>query len=461
MKHTAWLLFLLFPLHTYSQQQPTPVQRALQRTETVASLPQAGELLTLRDAVSLALEKDYQIRIARSQEQIARNNNIPGNAGLYPIVTGNVASNGSVQNLNQKFLDNLRPAQTANGVFNRTSTYGLNLTYPVFNGFTGFIQLEQLGELVRISEVNTRLNIETTIANVVTTYYDVIRQLQQMLSLRQALDISRERLELARANYEVGTRSKVDFLSAQVDFNADSASLVAQEQNLRNAKILLNSLLVRDPSMEFAVRDTIVVRNDLAIEPLRQSLFDNNPQLVTAKLNRRVADRNTRLARAARLPTVNLQTGYNITNIQNQGGFGIGSALNNGLTYNVQAAIPIFNGGNVRRNIANAKVNEIIAEYQEADQRIALQQALDQTYTQYRNSLTLLNLEVQNYQIAIQNIDIAYERYRVGNSTAVEFRDVQRNAVAAQTRLINAEFNAKAAEIELFRLSSTIAQNFQ
>jgi hypothetical protein len=40
----------------------------------------------------------------------------------------------------------------------------------------------------------------------------------------------------------------------------------------------------------------------------------------------------------------------------------------------------------------------------------------------------------------------------------VEFRDVQRNAINAQTRLIDAEFNAKAAEIELFRLSSTITQ---
>lgn len=461
MKQPVWLFLLLSPLLAYSQQQTTPVQRALQRTETVASVPQTGELLTLRDAISMALEKDYQIKIARSQEQIARNNNIPGNAGLWPTITGNVNSNGSYQNLNQGFIDNIRPRQIANGIFNRTGVFGLGANYTLFNGFANFISYEQLGELVKISEVNTRLNIESTIASVTTAYYDVVRQLQQILSLRQALDISRERLELARANYEVGTRSKVDFLSAQVDYNADSAALVAQEQNLRKAKILLNSLLVRDPATEFAIRDTIIVRTNLALEPLQQSLFENNPLLVNAKLNRRVAGRNTQIAKASRLPTVNLQTAYNYTRIDNQGGFGIGNARNTGLTYNIQAAIPIFNGGNIKRVIANAKTNELIAEYQEADQKVALQQAFDQTYTQYRNSLTLLNLEAQNYQIAIQNIDIAYERYRVGNSTAVEFRDVQRNAVAAQTRLINAEFNAKAAEIELLRLSSTIAQSFQ
>jgi outer membrane protein TolC len=72
----------------------------------------------------------------------------------------------------------------------------------------------------------------------------------------------------------------------------------------------------------------------------------------------------------------------------------------------------------------------------------------------------LLNVEVQNYKIALENIDIAYDRYRVGNSTPVEFRDVQRNSVAALARLFDAEFNAKSAEIELLRLSSSISQAF-
>jgi outer membrane protein len=120
--------------------------------------------------------------------------------------------------------------------------------------------------------------------------------------------------------------------------------------------------------------------------------------------------------------------------------------------------MPIYNGGNFRRQTTVAQINERVVADQLADLRLQLVATLEQTYQTYRNSLTLLNLEVQNYQIATQNIDIAYERYRVGNSTAVEFRDVQRNAVQAQTRLFDASFNAKAAEIELLRLSSTITK---
>ncbi|WP_266367299.1 TolC family protein [Tellurirhabdus rosea] len=430
------------------------MQRALQRTLTVATIPQPGEQISLQQAVQTAIEKNYQIQITRAEQEIARNNYDRGAAGYLPIVTGNFTSNGSLQNINQTFLQNLRPPQEIRGAFNRTNTVGLNATYNILD-FDRGLNYNRLGELVRFSEVTTRANMEATAASVTSTYYDVIRQLQRLIAFRQALSISRERLELARANYEVGTRSRVDYLSAQVDYNADSAALVAQEQSLRNAKIVLNTLMVREPLTEFAVRDTILVRTDLQLEPLRQAV-SNNPLLVQAVLNRRLADIDVRIARAQQLPQVGITTGYNQTFINNQGGFGVATAHNRGLTYSLTAAVPIFNGYNLRRQINNAKINTQIAERQELDQRLQLVSALEQTFTQYQNSLTLLNLEVQNFNIARQNVDIAFERYRVGNSTAVEFRDVQRNAVAAETRLIDAEYNAKVAEIELLRLTSTI-----
>lgn len=458
MKLSISLFFSLLSFAVSAQQAPNAIQRVQQRTFTMATLPQPGEVLSLQQAVTLATEKNYQVQINRSQEQIARNNYVKGNAGYLPVLTGNATSNGGLQNLDQTFLDGLRPRQSINGIFNRTTNFGLNLNYTIFNGYARSATYYQLRQLVQISTVSTRANVEATVASVATGYFDVVRQLQRLIAFTQALDISRERLELARATYEVGTRSKVDFLSAQVDYNTDSAALLSQEQSLRNAKILLNTLLVRDALTEFAVRDTILVRPNLQLSPLQESLTANNPQLVSAVLNRTLADVSVRLANAQQLPLVTAQTGYNYQFINNQGGFGVRTARNNGFTYLFQATIPIFNGYNLKRQIQNARVNTLIAQNQENDQRLQLQSALTQTYQAYQNSLALLNLEIQNNKLANQNVDIAYDRYRIGNSTFVEFRDVQRNAINAQIRLIEAEYNAKAAEIELLRLSSTITQ---
>ncbi|WP_345243891.1 TolC family protein [Nibrella saemangeumensis] len=455
MRFSLILFLLVSPYALVAQQLRNPAQRAVKQT----TLVQQGEQLTLPEAISSALEKNYSIRISRAQERIANNNNTYGNAGFFPLVTANLQRNYVNQNLRQEFFNALQPPQRIYGVNNNNLTVGPSVQWTIFNGLGMFIAYDRLNELVRLGEANTRANVEATVADITTAYYDVIRQLQRLLAFRQALDISGDRLELAKANYEVGTRSRVDFLSAQVDYNADSAAYIAQEQAVRNSKILLNTLLVRDPNTEFAVRDTILVRTDLALENLRQSVLANNPQLVVAALNRRVAYHDIRLLQAQQLPQVDLLATYNFIAQNNEAGFGIRQARNDVLTYGIRISVPIFNGLNQRRLIQNAKINSMVTEYQEADQRLQLQSQLDQTFNQYQNSLKLVNLEVQNYQIAIQNVDIAYERYRVGNSTAVEFRDVQRNAVAAQTRLIDALFNAKAAEIELLRLSSTIVQN--
>jgi outer membrane protein len=46
------------------------------------------ELLTLENAISTALEKSYAIKVARSREAIAHNDNTRGNAGMLPVVAG-------------------------------------------------------------------------------------------------------------------------------------------------------------------------------------------------------------------------------------------------------------------------------------------------------------------------------------------------------------------------------------
>ena len=458
MKLNHWILFACLPFTAFAQSTPNAIKRAQLRTPTMATLPQPGQVLTLPQAIEQAVKENYQLQINRSQEEIARNNYTKGNAGYLPSLSFNGTSNGGLQNSYQTYLNDIRPPLTISGAFNRASNLGLNLNYIVYNGYTRSATYGQLAQLLKISSVTTRANVEATVANVATNYYNVVRQLERLIAFSQALDISHERLELARANYEVGTRSKVDFLSAQVDYNTDSAALISQEQALRNAKIALNTLLVRDPLTEFAVRDTIIARNSLQLAPLQQSLTTNNPLLTAAVLNRTLADLNVRLASAQQLPLVTAQTGYNYQFIDNQGGFGIKTARTSAITYNITATIPIFNGYNLKRQVQNARVGKVIAQNQEEDQRLQLQSALAQTYQTYENSLKLLNLEVLNNQLANQNVDIAYDRYRIGNSTFVEFRNVQRNAIDAQTRLIEAEYNAKAAEIELLRLSSTISQ---
>ncbi len=417
------------------------------------------DLLTLENAISAALEKNYSIKIARSREAIAHNDNTRGNAGMLPVVTGSTQANFTTNSVNQTFFpigNTTRDPLVQTGVQNRNSTSGINLVWTVFDGLGMFATAERLREIENLGKTNVKINIENTVAQIAAAYYDVIRQKQRLESLKDALDISNTRRELAKANYEVGTTSKSEYLAAQVDYNGDQAALVAQEQVLKNSKINLNALMLRDFEIDFNVPDTIIFRKDLQIAQLQENLKIKNPNLIAADQNRKIAAIVERETRATRMPQVDLLGGYTYNTLNNEVGFGVKSSKNGSLNYGARLVIPIYDGLNQRRREQNAKVNTYIAEYQQADAQLQLLSILERTYNTYRNSLQLFEFEEKNLTIARQNVDLAFERFKFGNSTPLEFREAQRNAVATESRLIEAAFNVKVTEIELLRLSSSI-----
>lgn len=87
---------------------------------------------------------------------------------------------------------------------------------------------------------------------------------------------------------------------------------------------------------------------------------------------------------------------------------------------------------------------------------IQMQSDLQRTYNTYMNSKRLLQIEQKNYEVAIENADIALDRFRLGIANYLEFRDAQVNRLAAESRLIESLYNIKESEIELMRLSGRI-----
>src|SRR4051794_30499763 len=68
---------------------------------------QAQEVLTLEQAIDIALKNNYDIRISKNDAEIASRNNTAGNAGMLPKVTGVLSDNYTLSHLNQQFTSGL------------------------------------------------------------------------------------------------------------------------------------------------------------------------------------------------------------------------------------------------------------------------------------------------------------------------------------------------------------------
>lgn len=420
------------------------------------ALAQAQQTLTLEEAIQQGITKQYSIQISRQRERIAANENSLGNAGFLPTITGSANKNYTVSGLNQSFFGGLRPPLVQSGVNSNSGNAGVAMAWTLYDGKGMFILRDRFKELQNLGAKQTESNIENLIALISTTYYDIIRQSLRVNNFKKGLEISNDRLKLAKDRYEVGQGSKVDYYSAQVDYNEDKALLIAQEQAFTNTKIGFNTLLIKEYKADFSINNTIDLLPKLTLSELKMSALSQNPALIGAILSKKISDLETKNIQSQQKPQIDLVAGYNLNSVANGAGFGVEKGSSDVFNYGLRATINIFDGYNQKRRIQNAKINAEIASMQIEDLKNALLSALERTYVTYENSLNLIQLETENYAIAKQNIDIAFDRFKVGIATSYELREVQRNAVAAETRLIEAKFAAKSAEIELIRLSGNL-----
>lgn len=417
---------------------------------------QAQQMLTLEDAIQQGITKQYSIQISRQRERIAANENSLGNAGFLPTITGSANKNYTISGIDQSFFGGLRPPLVQSGVNSNSGNVGMAMAWTLYDGKGMFILRDRYKELQNLGAKQTESSIENLIALISTTYYDIIRQNLRVNNFKKGLEISNDRLKLAKDRYEVGQGSKVDYYSAQVDYNEDKALLIAQEQSFTNTKIGFNTLLVKDYKADFQIVNTIDLLPKLKLSELKMSALSQNPTLIGAILSKKISDLDTKNLQSQQKPQIDLLAGYNLNSVANGAGFGVEKGSSDVFNYGLRATINIFDGYNQKRRIQNAKINAEIAALQIEDLKNALLSALEKTYVTYENSMNLIQLETENYTIAKQNIDIAFDRFKVGIATSYELREVQRNAVAAETRLIEAKYAAKAAEIELIRLSGNL-----
>lgn len=420
---------------------------------TLTTKVAAQPILTLEEAVRIALENNYDIRIATNSLNIDRNNVTYGNAGFLPAVGADFSNNNSIEDTRQNRSDGT--VREGNGVKSAGTNYGVGLNWTVFNGFKMFARYDQLKVLRNLGEENLRLAMLTKVADVINIYYDLVQQQQQLASYDTIIAISRSRVDIAQARFEIGKAARLEVLNAQVDFNTDTTNLIRQRNLYYTSRIQLNEQLARDVSTDFRVVDTIVIDNSLMFNDLSAQAAQQNPTLQVALINKRIAELDLKQVRADRYPVIGLNAGYNFNNSRSALGFAT-SSQGRGFEYGVTASINIFNGFNQRRLERNGQllIDNAQIDYERTNQNI--QSQLATAYQTYATNLSLVQIEESNKAIAARNLEITLDKFKLGSIATVEFRTAQVNYINAITRFTMAQYDAKLQEIYLKQLTGTL-----
>lgn len=413
----------------------------------------AQEILTLENAVKIALDNNYEIKIADNNLKINKTNVAIGNAGMLPSISAVATDNNSIQNTTQTRSDGttveLKNAE------NNSLSYGVGLDWTIFDGLKMFARYDQLKELQKMGDAQLKMTIINKVSNVNSVYYDLIQEQQKLSDLDSTIVISQKRLEFTKNRYTIGKGSKLDVLNAQVDLNTDLGNLLKEKQTYANAKTLLNQILARDLNTDFKVSEGINVDRKLKLVDLIALAEKQNPELEMQIINKKVSELELKQIKGERYPTVKVNTGYNFNDTKSSLGFNTQSSAH-GLNYGFSASLNLFDGDAQNRNEKIAKMQVDNSKLLIDQQLIQLRSNLTVAFQIYLTNLDLIDLEEKNTAISKQNLEITAEKFKIGTITSVEFRAAQLNFINSRIRLSSAQFQAKLSEITLRELAGTL-----
>jgi len=411
------------------------------------------EKLSLDEAVRIALQNNFNVKIAMNDAVINKTNNTIGNAGLLPEVALNFGNSYNINNTRQEFFSG--DTREGNGVNTSNINANIQLAWTVFDGLRMFVNRDRLKEIENLGELNIRLQMENTVSQVMSVYYNIEQHQRRIETIQKAIEISKERYELASLKKNVGSGSGIPVLQAKVDINADSSALIRQQLILKTTKIQLNEILGRSPEIIFDISILTDNQKDVDFQELSEMTAQRNLMLQMADKNIRLSELNVKLWEGNKYPTIDVNLGYNFSRLKAE--IGIHKFNQNaGLSYGLTGRWNIFNGWNNKREIQVAKLGIETGKLTKEQTALSLKTDLFTLYNNYLTARELTKIEEENIRIAEQNLDITTEKMRLGTIDALELRQAQLNLVDVEFRKITSVFEARMAHLELMRLSGQL-----
>ncbi len=408
--------------------------------------------LTLHDAIERTLKNNFDIRIAEITREQAATNNTPGNAGFLPNVNAGVSAtesrtnvrsdlaNGAQQNNPKAINTNINPTVTAN--------------WTLFDGGRMFVVKKQLSAIEALSAIQLKLQAQSSVSRTIQMYAQLVLLQRQMIAIDTALHLARARMELSEIKYKSGAGAKIDFLQAKVDYNARRADSLSFISGYAQSCDSMSVLMGEQDGAWYRVDDALPLNMNLQ-ETSSEILPDVNLSLAAYKQNKNIADLNADIAKTYALPTLSVSGTYLYNRSTNAIGFALFSRSYGG-NGTVNLSMPIFQGGNIRRQTKVASLQAMREELLYERQNTIIKRQHRTARRNYDIAVQSWKLATEDMKFARENLDVQFARFKVGVGTTLESREAENAYVQTLIRLYSSEYNVKLYETQVLELENKL-----
>lgn len=403
--------------------------------------------LTLNDALSTALQKNFGYRKAEGDWEIRKAEKIGATGGLLPFVSASLSYDWTKAGPTSGFTQGLISSRS----FEQTTTtanyrLGLAIEQTVFDGGAAFSNLKFWTASEAYWREAFRGARQSLIFNVKSAYFSALKNKKLLEVQEDVVKRAEEQLKIAQARYDLGSASLSEVLKAKVELANVQLSKISADADYQASLAKLNSTMGADVNDSIELAEELVLPEPVALgyEEALLKAEQNHPGLLAAREALEAADWNVQASRAGLYPSLSLNAGYGwnnrdfsrVTSLFDrdyQWGFGFS------IRYNIFDRLSTYRS--IKR--AQAQHSNDRQTYLQTRSEVALE--VKQAFLDLAKAKQKVEVTNQQVESAEEDLNIEQEKYNLGAATILDLLKAQENYKQAKTEQVKALFDYNMA----------------
>lgn len=400
-------------------------------------------ILTLDQAVSIAMEKNRDIEKAREYARYVQGKYVEERAAALP----QFSLNGSVQLAKDESLSvSGVPAQRQ---FGRTADLTLSQVIYNWGKLNAAIRAAEVG--LKTADEQLRLYRQAAYRDVVTACYDITlaRELSRLAQENRSQKL--RHLDEARRRFSAGVATDYDVLAAEVAADNTTPDVIRSGNSISMARERLRFLLAMGSDEVDVAGSPETAGNERPLpasyDEALQIAGKRRPELLDLKLRIKIYDELVTIAAAENKPRLDLRgsAGWHWAGLNDPGPArdADGAAWNVG----VYMTFPFFDGFRSSGKAAQTGSDLRTKQIEETKLLDAIALEVRQAEYSYREAAEILKALAGTVKQADRLVQMAEKGYELGVKIRLEVDDAQLNLLQARSNLARADRDLRVAQV--------------
>lgn len=394
-----------------------------------------GQIVTVDDCVKIALASHPSIVSAKSSAEIYKTKIAQAWSAFFPQI-----GVGAEYSRNNTLVTSLA---SVNKSYDMYYVPTLSASMKIFDFGKTKTQADIAKKTYEASEDDVQRSINDVIFNVKKSYYNLLFAMQQEKVMTDSVHDFQIHLEQANAFYRIGTKAKIDVLTAEYNLGKAKLDLIQSKNSVKLAYANVNNAIGQPEFENYAIDENLETRTyEIALQDMLNTAFETRPEYLAAKKKAEGSQLLVRASKRAFLPDLNAFAAfqYGGKSVGDDTGYQVGGNL----------SYSNFNGLLLKKQVDEAKATarRDTADLENTRQAVYLE--VKQAYIDLQNAKDSIPVSQLAMMRAKEQYDLASGRYKVGLGDAVELKDAENTYRKAQleyySNLMN--YNVAAANLE-------------